>query len=100
MARLAAAGRPKCRSSSLFYAHGDWPQNLRGEKVCTVCLSLSLLPRLGAVAVTVTTALDRVTVRVTGEWCGVGRRMRPGEPGFGCGLARESVGRVGFEVGL
>ena len=74
-----------------------------GLKTCEgkrYVLSPSLLPRLGAVAVTVTTALDRVTVRVTGEWCGVGRRMRPGEPGFGCGLARESVGRVGFEVGL
>ena len=46
----------------------------------------------GAVAITVTTtALDRVSGVVCGDAC---------VPGFGCGLARESVGRVGLEVGL
>ena len=62
-------------------------------------LSPSLLPRLGAVAVTVTT-----TPRLIGS---VGSRPVSGVvwgdaciPGFGCGLARESVGGVGFEVGL
>ena len=58
----------------------------------TVGLAPSLLPRPGAVAITVTTtALDRVSGVVCGDAC---------VPGFGCGLARESVGGVGFEVGL
>ena len=58
----------------------------------TVGLASSLLPRPGAVATTVTTtALDRVSGVVCGDAC---------VPGFGCGLARESVGGVGFEVGL
>ena len=35
------------------------------------------------------TALDRVSGVVCGDAC---------VPGFGCGLARESVGGVGFEV--
>ena len=84
MARLAAAGRPKCRSSSLFYAHGDWP-HLRGEKVCTVSLAAPTSGRRRRHRHH-HTALDRVTVgsRVSGVWCsgvlwcGVGRRMRPG----------------------
>ena len=50
-----------------------------------VGLAPSLLPRPGAVAITVTTtsALDRVSGVVCGDAC---------VPGFGCGLARESVG--------
>ena len=49
-----------------------------------VGLAPSLLPRPGAVAITVTTtsALDRVSGVVCGDAC---------VPGFGCGLARESV---------
>ena len=48
--------------------------------------------RPGAVAITVTTA---PRLRVSGVvWCDAC------VPGFGCGLARESVGGVGFEVGL
>ena len=46
------------------------------------------------VAITVTTtalAALRVSGVVWGDAC---------VPGFGCGLARESVGGVGFEVGL
>ena len=61
----------------------------RGKK--RYVLSPSLLPRLGAVAVTVTT-----TPRLIGS---VGSRPVSGVvwgdacvPGFGCGLARESVG--------
>ena len=43
----------------------------------------------GAVAITVTTTalVDRVSGVVCGDAC---------VPGFGCGLARESVGGVGF----
>ena len=69
MARLAAAGRPKCRSSSLFYAHGDWP-HLRGEKVCTVSLAAPTSGRRRRHRHH-HTALDRVTVgsRVSGVWC-------------------------------
>ena len=49
-------------------------------------------PPGGAVAITViTTARLRVSGVVWGDAC---------VPGFGCGLARESVGGVGFEVGL
>ena len=57
----------------------------------------SLLPRPGAVAITVTTtsALDRVSGVVCGDACVPGFLT-----GFGCGLARESVGGVGLEVGL
>jgi len=62
-----------------------------------VGLAPSLQPRLGAVAITVTTsALDR---GVSGVVCHVWRRVHC-VPGFGYGLARESVGGVGFEVGL
>ena len=49
------------------------------------------------------TALDRVTVgsRVSGVWCvvvwcGATPLGDACVPGFGCGLARESVGGVGF----
>ena len=54
----------------------------------------SLLPRLGAVAISVTTtALDRESGVVCGDAC-VYSRVRVWS------LARESVGGVGFEVGL
>ena len=57
-----------------------------------VGLAPSLLPRPGAVAITVTTA---PRLRVSGVvWCDAC------VPGFGCGLARESVGGVGLGVGL
>ena len=57
-----------------------------------VGLAPSLLPRLRAVAITVTTtALDLVSGVVCGDAC---------VPGFECGLARESVGGVGFAAGL
>ena len=60
-----------------------------------VGLAPSLLPRPGAVAITVTTTALDPTSEVSGvvydDAC---------VPGFGCGLARESVGGVGFEVGL
>ena len=55
------------------------PPGTRSAVTDAVGLAPSLLPRPGAVAITVTT-----TARA-GEWCG---------------LARESVGGVGFEVGL
>ena len=62
------------------------------EKPATADPPTLMLPRPGAVAITVTTtALDRVSGVVCGDAC---------VPGFGCGLARESVGGVGFEVGL
>ena len=57
-----------------------------------VGLTPSLIPRLGAVAITVTTtALDRVP-RSGSEWCGVGRRVRPGVRVWSGRLARDSVG--------
>ena len=58
-----------------------------------VGLAPSLLPRPGAVAITVvtTTALDRVSGVVCGDAC---------VPGFRSGLARESVGGVGLEVAV
>ena len=57
-----------------------------------VGLAPSLLPRPGAVAITVTTTALAGASGVV--WCDAC------VPGFGCGLARESVGGVGFEVGL
>ena len=69
------------------------PGTRRSAVADAVGLAPSLLPRPGAVAVTVTTtALDRVMSGVVcGDAC---------VPGFGRGLARESVGGAGFEVGL
>jgi hypothetical protein len=53
-----------------------------------VGLTPSLLPRLGAVAITVTTtALDRVSGVVCGDAC---------VPEFGCGLAVWRVIRLGW----
>ena len=64
------------------------PGTRRSAVTDAVGLAPSLLPRPGAVAITVTTtALDRVSGVVCGDAC---------VPGFGCGLARESVGGVGF----
>ena len=67
----------------------DWRTGVPG-------LAPSLLPRPGAVAITVTTTALAGECRVV--WCGATRASR--HPGFGCGLARESVGGVGSEVGL
>ena len=69
------------------------PGTRRSAVTDAVGLAPSLLPRPGAVAITVTTT---ALAGVSGVVWGVDACV----PGFGCGLARESVGGVGFEVGL
>ena len=64
----------------------DSEYRCRSAVTDAVGLAPSLLPRPGAVAITVTTtALDRVSGVVCGDAC---------VPGFGCGLAREGGERV------
>ena len=71
------------------------PGTRRSAVTDAVGLAPSLLPRPGAVAITVTTtALDRVSGVVCGGAC---------VPGFGCGwrvCVCDTVSGVGFEVGL
>ena len=71
-------------------------QRTRGLAYWRTGLAPSLLPSPGAVAITVTTTALAGECRVV--WCGATRASR--HPGFECGLARESVGGVGSEVGL
>ena len=68
------------------------PSTRRSAVTDAVGLAPSLLPRPGAVAITVTTtALDRVS--------GVWRRVRPGVRGWS-GAFESVCGVLGFEVGL
>ena len=95
--RSLRPGMNRERDQPLADAEAAYLRAARYAEECrhrdAVGLAPSLLPRPGAVAVTVTTtALDRVMSGVVcGDAC---------VPGFGRGLARESVGGVGFEVGL
>ena len=83
---LSCSRTPKPPTSAL-------PGMRRSAATDAVGLAPSLLPRLGAVAITVTTtALDRVSGVVSGDAC---------VPGFGCGLACVRVCRwVGLALRL
>ena len=74
------------------------PLCARVSRVCPVCKkshrhkgTFTFTPHGRSRLPTVSFYRNRVSGVVCGDAC---------VPGFGCGLARESVGGVGFEVGL
>ena len=64
--------QPLADAEAAYLRAARYAEECRHRSTDAVGLAPSLLPRPGAVAITVT------TTALAGEWCGVVRRVRPG----------------------